>query len=1370
MGKKGRKKRRRKKRKGDSTARVRLSLCVIARDEAAFLNRCLQSVQGLVDEIVVVDTGSADETPQVARQHGARVFSHTWKEDFSAARNPSLEAARGEWILVLDCDEVIAPRDHEAIRQAMAQEGVDAFRLTTRNYAEAANRAGWIACNGEYTEEKEYPGWFPTTKVRLWRNRREVRFAGAVHELVEPSIMEAGGKIGDCLVPVHHYGYVEKTRSSEEYVEAGERKVRDDPGDLRARYELATAYRNAGRLQEARQSIEAVIAELGEADPTARIYLQEEFVLLVHADILARLGLLAESLAAYDRILERFPHSFQAFNNKGTILERQRRLEEARDCYAQGVTIAPNNRILADNLARLSPAADTGRRLSVCIIARNEEAVLGRCLESVREVADELIVVDTGSTDQTVEIAGGYGARIGHFAWCDDFSAARNESLKLATGDWILWLDADDYLLDVDREKVRQIKGREPDQAFYFTLVNEGADRSRFWQVKMFPNFPEIRFEGPVHETVMPALQRLGLPVRDAGVEVRHTGYAEPEVSQRKRDYYLRLMESWAADHPEDQATRLRIGHTHYINGERERARECFAQVLEAGTGGMDPQTSCRAAVFTGRCLLEEGEYEQAIPYLEQARQLRPDDALVLLSLGDACTKLGQYEKAVEWLQAALRGQVDPTFPLDGRFIEYSARFFLGQAHQGLGRIEEATGAWRAACDLCPERSEARQALEQLSGARVSGTGLYLEPEAVAPTDGEPRDAHRLSLCMIVRDEENRLGDCLDSVQGLVDEIVVVDTGSADRTVEMAGRYGARIGHFAWCDDFSAARNESLKLATGDWILWLDADDLLPAEEHAKIRHLIGRGQDKSYFFVLEDRGYEHVSCLQMRLFPNLPGVEFEMPVHEQVTPSLTRLGVEMVPTDIRVVHTGYVTPEVVRTKKERYLGVMERWLEEHPENYIVRSHVALTYHTTGRLDEAVEAYRKIVFESACLKDRNYVVYTTAMLFLGRTYLKKGDLEQALEYVRQAAEIDPDYILAKLSLAEVHARRGEFSEVLPHARAVLEGGRQLTFFPIDYPEVVYSARVLCGKAYQGLGEWEAAERAFRQAAEEPVARRSEAMGSLSELYKARGDFQRALQALDEARQLDPENVQHLFNTGTLYLEQREWERAAEWFERVVERVPDSAPALLNLGYIAKMKGAFEEAERVYRQAIEHDAEGVEGRANLGHLLLDLERFDEARAVFAEVRQRRSGLLDIDLGLLVTLCWQGEWELAKGLISELLTLFPTVERQLEDASGGARTLVRLGAALVGDKLTKCAEFAFMGAVFLDGDCAEARKGLIELYFVQEAYWKAIGQCETMLAANPQDSATFRRLGDCYQRLGVDEAARMCYAQSRQLGGE
>ena len=1372
MGKKKNKDKRKRVCRSKRPRKPFLSLCMIAKDEAAFLQRCLASVAGLVDEIVVVDTGSLDDTPQVARGAGARVFNQPWQDDFSQARNRSLAAARGEWILVLDCDEVLARADHDRLRDLLANPGADAYRMTTRNYSAEENRSGWVACRGEVEEERYHLGYFPTTKVRLWRNRSAVRFAGAVHELVEPTLIQTGMAIGDCLVPVHHYGHVEKARPDNLYLEAGERKVCENPDDLRAHYELAVAYRNADRLDAALVSIDHALAGVSAAGVQERIYLQRDLALLVRADILGRMERVDEALAAYDDIIAEFPDAFEALNNKGLLLEQAGRLDEALACFDRGTGLAPNNQILADNLRRLQRF---GQRLSVCIIARDEEAVLGRCLDSVYEIAEEIVVVDTGSSDGTVALAARYGATIGHFPWRDDFAAARNASLELATGDWILWLDADDYLLPEDSAKVRRAKALSTDQAFYCTLINEGGEQTRFRQLKMFPNRLDIRFELPVHENVAAALKRAGLPIRGTDIEVRHSRVADASAVARKNAYYLELMNKWLADHPDDWETYFRVGHGLFVTGEREAAHSYFARILDAGAATPAGESVRRlAATFAGRCLLEMELYDEALAPLETAREMAPDERLTLLSLGDVHLKLGHAAQALEFLQAAAVGKLEEHISLDAQIIDYSLFFFTGQALHKLGRTGESRAAFSRAAEIAPERTEAAQALNMLDNS--SGTGLYMtKPTAptAAPAPATPvatlAGAGRLTLCMIVRDEEQRLGHCLNSVQGLVDEIVVVDTGSSDGTVALAERYGATIGHFLWCDNFALARNASLEMATGDFIMWLDADDILPGECHAEIRRLVDQGGHKSYFFVLDDKGHEHVSCLQMRLFPNLPGVRFEMPVHEQVTPSLSRLGVEMVSTEVRVEHTGYTTPHVVKGKKDRYLKIMERWLEEHPADYMTRSHVALTYYAAERLPEAEAAYRHIAEESTCRRDCNWVIYTTALLFLGRTLMKMDRFSEARDAMRRAEEVDPQYLLTRFSLAEVNARLGEWEEAQRYGRATLEVDGQMTFFPIEYEEVRYSVQLICGQAAQALEQWAEAEAAFRRAAEVEVDRRSDALGNLANMLKAQNRGTDALAVLDEALAIAPGNPQHLFNKGVIYLEAQDMDSAALYFNKALEGQPDFAVALLNLGYIAKNRGQFDEAETCYRRAMACDPDGVEARANLGHLYLDMERFAAATELFTEVRRSKQGLVDIDLGLLVAHAQQGDFAAAGPLLAEIVPLFDELQRAPGDVASpnqAARTAMALGAALLRRKLTKCAELALWAAVLLAGELVDARRALAEALFAQGQFWKVVAQLEAVLLAAPQDGAAFKRLGDCYRQLGVEEAAQMCYAQSLQ----
>mgnify|MGYP005831381299 CR=1 FL=1 len=236
-------------------AQETVSLCMIVKDEGENLPRCLRSARDFVDEIVVVDTGSTDRTMDLAAIFGARVFPIPWKNDFSVARNASLEKASCDWILVLDADEALSPRDLPAFRTLLANHPRKdcAFLVRTRNYSYEANPVGFVANRGDYSEEAGL-GWFPSDKVRLFPNDPRIRFRFPVHELVEPSLEAAGIPIRDASLLVHHYGTLrqEKTaRKTQAYRRLEERKFHGEKARAAALREAAIQEARLGRHREA---------------------------------------------------------------------------------------------------------------------------------------------------------------------------------------------------------------------------------------------------------------------------------------------------------------------------------------------------------------------------------------------------------------------------------------------------------------------------------------------------------------------------------------------------------------------------------------------------------------------------------------------------------------------------------------------------------------------------------------------------------------------------------------------------------------------------------------------------------------------------------------------------------------------------------------------------------------------------------------------------------------------------------------------------------------------------------------------------------------------------------------------------------------
>ncbi|MDA8089115.1 MAG: glycosyltransferase, partial [Nitrospiraceae bacterium] len=232
-----------------------LSVCMIVKNEEKDIVRALLNFRPFADEIILVDTGSADRTKDIARALGARVFDFEWTGDFSAARNFSISQAQGGWILAMDADEVISPRDRKQLRALI--EGADnnktAYSFNTRNYVQSPGLWGWTANDGKYPEQAG-TGWVPSVKVRLFANDERIRFRKPVHEMVEASLEEAGIKFLLSGIPIHHYGKLSTDKVKEkgsDYYELGKVKLSEKGADgFEASVELAIQAAELNRFDD----------------------------------------------------------------------------------------------------------------------------------------------------------------------------------------------------------------------------------------------------------------------------------------------------------------------------------------------------------------------------------------------------------------------------------------------------------------------------------------------------------------------------------------------------------------------------------------------------------------------------------------------------------------------------------------------------------------------------------------------------------------------------------------------------------------------------------------------------------------------------------------------------------------------------------------------------------------------------------------------------------------------------------------------------------------------------------------------------------------------------------------------------------------
>ena len=340
-----------------------LSLCMIVKNEEKFLEQCLRSVQSLVDEIVIVDTGSTDKTKEIASKFTRKIYDFVWCDDFAAARNVSLAHATGDWVLVLDADESLSQRDHSAIKDLISAAGSDisGFVLTQRNYFQkmedmaygsfkeinvsaAGGELGFISSKDDtYTESKQSVGWLPTPIVRLFRREQQSAFSGRVHEDVSPSL---NGKIISATIPFHHYGKLNPETWKKKwqlYERLGEKKAQEQQ-DYYVYFELGRQYL-AGKdgepqLEKAKEMFERSILQNSSFWLS---WFNLGSIYLIQND-------LESARVCLEKALEWNPQAPQIYLNLGVVYVKQKKQDLAITLFIQGIKQNPSRADLYKNL------------------------------------------------------------------------------------------------------------------------------------------------------------------------------------------------------------------------------------------------------------------------------------------------------------------------------------------------------------------------------------------------------------------------------------------------------------------------------------------------------------------------------------------------------------------------------------------------------------------------------------------------------------------------------------------------------------------------------------------------------------------------------------------------------------------------------------------------------------------------------------------------------------------------------------------------------------------------------------------------------------------------------------------------------------
>lgn len=361
--------------------------------------------------------------------------------------------------------------------------------------------------------------------------------------------------------------------------------------------------------------------------------------------------------------------------------------------------------------------------ISLCMIVRDEERSIGRCLESAARIADEMIIVDTGSRDHTRKICGEFGARLFDFKWTHNFAAARNFGLEKASCGWILWLDADEELQVYDLPALKAfLRDYQKDLApvrmlHFYGPVPADAQRSHVCSAfRLFRNGAGIRFTGKIHERLVPGADEPVPPMEATRLlRILHYGYMDDELENKNyRNIDLLLREREAL--PGDAWLDYHLAAEYYRLADYEKACQFVntAIIRFLKKGILPPSLSYKLKYDI---LVATGNFTAAYPGIEKAIELYPDYVDLHFYKGLIQFEAGEYEKAgLTFQHCLILGEGNPEYLILSGSGGFLSLYHLGLCYEKLHKHEQAAEAYRQAVLLSPDFEPAGQRLEALCG------------------------------------------------------------------------------------------------------------------------------------------------------------------------------------------------------------------------------------------------------------------------------------------------------------------------------------------------------------------------------------------------------------------------------------------------------------------------------------------------------------------------------------------------------------------------------------------------------------------------------------------------------------------------------
>ncbi|MBD3233578.1 MAG: tetratricopeptide repeat protein [candidate division Zixibacteria bacterium] len=723
--------------------------------------------------------------------------------------------------------------------------------------------------------------------------------------------------------------------------------------------------------------------------------------------------------------------------------------------------------------------------------------------------------------------------------------------------------------------------------------------------------------------------------------------------------------------------------------------------------------------------LYEFKEYEAALNIAKSAKERFPEKPQIQSVYGILLFATGEYQESKSILERLVADYPDSADAISNLAVVYEKE----------GDFETARNYFSKALELDPNH---RNTLMNLFRLEVD----HFEKR---PT---------ISLCMIVKDEEDNIARCINSIKDVVDQMVVVDTGSSDRTPDIAKELGAEVYFHPWKNSFSEARNNSIKYASGDWIIYLDADEELFEEDRELLlqaaRNTTCTAVSVQIFNPLQ--GELEGFLRYTRMWRNRMGFYFDGIVHNQLI-----FDGLVFPSKIRVRHYGYGYDDAKMAKKyDRSEKLLLQQIEENPKNTFALFNLAQIKRGKRELDDVIKYASRVVDIVGPTNKKERHTYLMALDQLCSACFFKGDMEMCINYGMQALKIKPDYFDPMLTIGSAYINLRKYDEGLKYYKMYLEAIEN--FDPDnDHSHIIYNnlgsqhfAYYGMGVAMKDLGRYNEAEKYFREAAErEPNHLKVHCeLGLLA--YKRR-DFQTAKDEFQRDLSFNPESFEACYMLGKIASDEEDPEKAISYYEKSIAINPEQADSHLALAeimiesndFISAKKhidlvldihpeysdayrlrgninfemGEFRSALSDYEKYIENNPQDYLIMGNLANCYLRLEEFEKALELYRKVISIKP---DYDIGYLnLAVCYKNmkRWKEAASAFLEYYNINPV----------NNKIFIQIADCLVADNQIQ----------------------------------HALGYYEKYLAVYPQDYLALYKLAESYRLIGATDAAIVGY---------